>query len=227
MATKKTKASSNKIVIKSWKERISEIPRQVDPQTGEIIRHKWLYACEESNVFLRFFLEDPNFQFSSLRDERDGMESFWDTDLHYGKWRMGPKIGLLKDDKGRVREDIPYRKRYMVGRGDKKRLLIENLQETFRLLKRDDIVKNLEKQLPGKSVSANEPKKVVSEDHRAEVKVANRSGCANIPMRGLLIALSGGKAESFEDMGDVFVSVSLAKDPSGKPYYRVDMDAGF
>lgn len=225
MATKKTAAASTettKTKTPTWKQMISALPLEHD-SNGEQIRHDWSYATENVSVLAKHIIANPSWKFSDGKG-KDGYESLWDeTDkgVEYTKWRGTPEEGWLKDSGGKVRTDVPVRKRYIIGRGEKKRQLIENLAEIFDMMGRKDLVDHVKSQKPTAAKAAAAKKPLITLQDGGEANIHTTTGCANIPLKGLLAAVEGTSNPEFKD-GAYVAKIQLKKDGNGF-YYRVEL----
>lgn len=215
-------------------EKIARLKPMKDPDTGEIIRHEWLDAYSAQDVFVKLFINNPDYKFGKTFEKPNEynmyseVEDYWSQDIEYDKHRDG-KEGFITDAKGKVRTDVPVIRRYIVGRRDSKNRLIEGLINTFSLFpdafpNKDKILENLKEQKKKKvystgSATAQPP---ITPKSPKTVKVAWKSTCAAVPMKGLYQHINGTDWSFDEDWNDT-VKVELV-DKGDKSYYRISIE---
>lgn len=129
----------------------------------------------EPKHFVSKLLEDPNTK----------IETYTQFEPEFGPMRDPKNKHAYIRDKGENLVEFQIFYTNVVSGYAKKAKIIDNLVCMFEAMGRQDIVSNLERQLPEARKPAYARKGVLKEDEVRFIQVSAKSGCANIPMAAL------------------------------------------
>ena len=225
-----------KTITRSMK--INELKKQYD-ENKKLIRHEWIDATEALNVFIKLFMDQPDYQFGKTFSKKgvnryglySEVDDYWRQDIVYDKFRDGTDGYIKIDDTDQIDYNVPIIRRYIVGRADSKNKLIDMLLDTFNALpdaavqNKDEIISNLKEQRRKKKtyVSSAAKKDPITPETPKDVKVAWRSTCAAIPMVGLYNAVKPANFTGFDEGWKDYVKCELVYEGEDS-YYKISVD---